>query len=132
MTIPPGLRTALLPTENQHNEQIAFRHRFLTPVSDTCVVSGFAMGQVIYLDERRNERSQPASITQPLFFFDVSCPLSYLTAERIERKLGQVEWVSVDGASLGAVAGHETAFAQADDPGLRNRADSCARALRLP
>jgi 2-hydroxychromene-2-carboxylate isomerase len=90
------------------------------------------MGQVIYLDERRNERSQPASITQPLFFFDVSCPLSYLTAERIERKLGEVEWVPVDGASLRAVAGQETAFAHADDPGLRSRADSCARALRLP
>jgi 2-hydroxychromene-2-carboxylate isomerase len=90
------------------------------------------MGQVIYLDERRSERSQAASITQPLFFFDVSCPLSYLTAERIERKLGEVEWVPVDGASLRPVAGQEAAFAQADDPGLRSRADSCARALRLP
>jgi 2-hydroxychromene-2-carboxylate isomerase len=90
------------------------------------------MGQVIYLDERRNERSQPASTARPLFFFDVSCPLSYLTAERIERKLGEVEWVPVDGASLRPVAGQETALARPDDLGLRSRADSCARALRLP
>jgi 2-hydroxychromene-2-carboxylate isomerase len=90
------------------------------------------MGQVIYLDERRHERSQPAPTTQPLFFFDVSCPLSYLTAERIERKLGEVEWVPVDRASLGAVSDQETTFAQGDDAGLRDRADSCARALRLP
>ena len=48
------------------------------------------------------ERSRSHVVTQPLFFFDVSCPLSYLTAERIERKLGEVEWVPVDGASLRA------------------------------
>ena len=51
------------------------------------------MGQVIYLDERRTERRRSDVVSQPLFFFDVSCPLSYLTAERIERKLGEVEWV---------------------------------------
>jgi 2-hydroxychromene-2-carboxylate isomerase len=90
------------------------------------------MGQVIYLDERRGERSRTASMTQPLFFFDVSCPLSYLTAERIERKLGEVEWVPVDGASLGAAGGQEPPARQADDHVLRSRADSCARALRLP
>ena len=60
------------------------------------------MGQLIYLNERRTERSRSHVVTQPLFFFDVSCPLSYLTAERIERKLGEVEWVPVDGASLRA------------------------------
>src|SRR6201995_1172534 len=134
----PGLRTALPPTENQHNELIAFRHRFLAPVSDACVVSGFAMGQVIYLNERRCERSRTHVVTQPLFFFDVSCPLSYLTAERIERKLGEVEWVPVDGASLRPVntATLELAVTEPDADaelhGLRTRADSCARALRLP
>lgn len=96
------------------------------------------MGQVIYLNERRTERSRSHVVTQPLFFFDVSCPLSYLTAERIERKLGEVEWVPVDGASLRAAT---TASRQVSaDPrdsdaelhGLRTRADSCARALRLP
>src|ERR1700759_999526 len=131
----PGLRTALPPTENQHNELIAFRHRFLAPVSDACVVSGFAMGQVIYLNERRSERSRAHVVTQPLFFFDVSCPLSYLTAERIERKLGEVEWVPVDGASLRAAAPElvgDSSHRDAQLTWLRTRADSCARALRLP
>ena len=95
------------------------------------------MGHVIYLDERRRERHLSDVVTQPLFFFDVSCPLSYLTAERIERKLGEVEWVPVDGASLrGAPAATEVpADAWHADPrwlGVRSRADSCARALRLP
>ncbi|HEY2318586.1 MAG TPA: DsbA family protein [Solirubrobacteraceae bacterium] len=67
-----------------------------------------------------------------MFFFDVSCPLSYLTAERIERKLGEVEWVPVDGASLRrSGAGHEAHHA-GEMHMLRSRADSCARALRLP
>src|ERR1700759_220073 len=128
----PGLRTALPPTENQHNEQIAFRHRFLAPVSDVCVVSGIAMGQVIYLDERRSERSRPALTAPPMFFFDVSCPLSYLTAERIERTLGEVEWVRVDGASLRLPEGEARPHHHGDVHGLRTRADACARSLRLP
>ena len=91
------------------------------------------MGQVIYLEERRSERSRTAVVSQPLFFFDVSCPLSYLTAERIERKLGEVEWVPVDGASLRAAPGPQSAArTDIDAHGLRTRADSCARALRLP
>lgn len=96
------------------------------------------MGQVIYLNERRTERSRSHVVTQPLFFFDVSCPLSYLTAERIERKLGEVEWVPVDGASLRAATtasrqvSAEPRDSDAELHGLRTRADSCARALRLP
>lgn len=95
------------------------------------------MGQVIYLNERRTERSRAHVVTQPLFFFDVSCPLSYLTAERIERKLGEVEWVPVDGASLRtATAARHVALnpgdLDAELHGLRTRAASCARALRLP
>jgi 2-hydroxychromene-2-carboxylate isomerase len=95
------------------------------------------MGQVIYLDERRSERRHADAVTQPLFFFDVSCPLSYLTAERIERRLGEVEWVPVDGALLrcrGAASELPVDAWDADPEllGLRARADSCARALRLP
>jgi 2-hydroxychromene-2-carboxylate isomerase len=95
------------------------------------------MGQVIYLDERRSERRHADAATQPLFFFDVSCPLSYLTAERIERRLGEVEWVPVDGALLrcrGAASELPVDAWDADPEllGLRARADSCARALRLP
>jgi 2-hydroxychromene-2-carboxylate isomerase len=95
------------------------------------------MGQVIYLDERRSERSRPALPARPLFFFDVACPLSYLTAERIERKLGEVEWVPVDGASLHlTTAAPDTLdHAELHSPevhSLRTRADTCARSLRLP
>ena len=95
------------------------------------------MGQVIYLNERRTERSRSHVVTQPLFFFDVSCPLSYLTAERIERKLGEVEWVPVDAAALrGAATGSdvstETLHTDPKLQWLRTRADACARALRLP
>jgi 2-hydroxychromene-2-carboxylate isomerase len=84
------------------------------------------MGQVIYLEQRRADRSRPTTDTQPSFFFDVSCPLSYLTAERIERTLGDVEWIPVDGAAL---AGERD---QAQLDALRERAESRARALRLP
>jgi 2-hydroxychromene-2-carboxylate isomerase len=87
------------------------------------------MGQVIYLDERRSERSRAAPTAPPLFFFDVSCPLSYLTAERIERTLGEVEWVPVDGAALREQA---KPLHHAEMHGLRSRADARARALRLP
>jgi 2-hydroxychromene-2-carboxylate isomerase len=95
------------------------------------------MGQLIYLNERRGERPRSPVVTQPLFFFDVSCPFSYLTAERIERKLGAVEWVPVDGASLRAGAGApevagEDHHSEARLHWMRTRADSCARALRLP
>jgi 2-hydroxychromene-2-carboxylate isomerase len=94
------------------------------------------MGQLIYLNERRSERSRSHVVTAPLFFFDVSCPLSYLTAERIERKLGEVEWVPVDGASLRTgAAGTDVSADPLHDvklQWLRTRADSCARALRLP
>ena len=27
------------------------------------------------------------------FFFDLACPFSYLGAERVERVLGEVEWI---------------------------------------
>ncbi|MFL5865205.1 MAG: DsbA family protein [Solirubrobacteraceae bacterium] len=94
------------------------------------------MGQVIYLEERRTERSRAALTSRPLFFFDVSCPLSYLTAERIERKLGEVEWVPVNGASLGSPAmggeHHRRQDHPPDAPASRSRAESWAAALRLP
>lgn len=85
------------------------------------------MGQVIQLHERRAERARTASA----FCFDVCCPLCYLTAECVERTLGGVEWVAVDGSAL-----REPGSAQiADEPCrrvLRERAEAHARALRLP
>ena len=97
------------------------------------------MGQVIYLDERRAGRSTKQPAVGPAFFFDVSSPLSYLMAERVERKLGAVEWVAADGAVLrriieseAASAGRAPVATSTESRPLRARAESCARALRLP
>jgi 2-hydroxychromene-2-carboxylate isomerase len=90
------------------------------------------MGQVIYLNEHRSEHPATVQVRKPAFFFDVSCPLSYLSAERVERKLGEVEWVPVDGTALRQAAGLTADLQLARDDVLRARADSCARALRLP
>jgi 2-hydroxychromene-2-carboxylate isomerase len=95
------------------------------------------MGQVIYLNERRSERSGATADNPPAFFFDVSCPLSYLTAERVERRLGVVEWVPVYGAALRRAGGDDGPNdahndAAAHDAVVCARADAVARALRLP
>jgi 2-hydroxychromene-2-carboxylate isomerase len=108
------------------------------------------MGQVIYLNERRGERLPATPQQPPAFFFDISCPLSYLTAERVERRLGEVEWIPVDGASMSCGSGGEwtepalAPAARSPERALadgaehsahhavRVRADACARALRLP
>ena len=84
------------------------------------------MGQVIYLDQHRADRSRPTVDAHPAFFFGLACPLSYLTAERVERTLGEVEWIAVDGASLLGERG------PAELDALRERAEIRARALRLP
>lgn len=83
------------------------------------------MGDLIFLSERRPGRSRVAPSTADALFFDLSCPLSYLAAERIERVLGEVEWVPV---STAAVLGDR----KADVDALQRRAESRARALRLP
>lgn len=88
------------------------------------------MGRVIYLHERRPVRIRAIRQDRPTFFFDVSSPLSYLMAERIERTLGEVTWVAADGSLLrrarnGRDRGHNL-------QGLRGRAEAAARAMRLP
>jgi 2-hydroxychromene-2-carboxylate isomerase len=94
------------------------------------------MGHVIYLDERRAERSKKLPDARPAFFFDVTSPLSYLMAERVERRLGAVEWVAADGARLRQLqlddAPDVGAPQAAESRPLRARAEACARALRLP
>ena len=84
------------------------------------------MGTLIVLEDRRRIRhaSAPAAPgVTPEFYFDLACPFSYLAAERVERVLGQVEWVPVAGDRL---------------PGegwpvdLHGEAERRARALRLP
>lgn len=84
------------------------------------------MGQLIDLDERRADRSRLSDGRPAAFFFDLSCPLSYLTAERVERTLGDVEWVPVAAAAVGA--GTEPTATEL----MRERAQQRARTLRLP
>ena len=50
------------------------------------------MGDVIMLLERLAERPAIGN-SGSAFFFDLACPFSYLTAERVERALGDVDWV---------------------------------------
>ena len=94
------------------------------------------MGHVIYLDERRAGRSKKLPDTRPAFFFDVTSPLSYLMAERVERKLGDVDWVAADGMRLRDMWSRTGADAPSlvatESRPLRSRAEARARALRLP
>ena len=99
------------------------------------------MGDLIYLDERRARRVPPAPASRPRFFFDVACPLSYLTAERIERTIGRADWVPVPAAAVRS--GRAVRSERAPRSGrsvrsdravesLRERAQAQAAALRLP
>jgi DSBA-like thioredoxin domain len=83
------------------------------------------MGELIHLAARRAELNRRALDLPPAFFFDVSDPLSYLTAEYVERSLGEVEWIAVDGHAIGDRAA-------SDLPALRAHAEARARTLRLP
>jgi 2-hydroxychromene-2-carboxylate isomerase len=71
----------------------------------------------------REERTAPAAA----FFFDVTCPLSYLAAERVERRLPGAEWVAVDGSALAPVPEDGNELSR-----MRDRAERRAGALRLP
>src|ERR1700759_5162278 len=52
------------------------------------------MGDLIDLQLRRARRAQAVRL-EPVFYFDVTCPMSYLAAERVERSLGQIDWVAI-------------------------------------
>ncbi len=84
------------------------------------------MGELVYLDRRRSQASLAPAHATPLFLFDLAWPESYLVAERIERTLGDADWVPVDGSRLlGEV--HRGSVRE-----RRRRAESVARAHRLP
>lgn len=55
-----------------------------------------AVGQLINLTERFADRSRP-SASSSAFIYSLDCPLSYLMSERVERALGDVEWIPVVG-----------------------------------
>ena len=82
------------------------------------------MGELIHLNAHRAERDGHRPDVPPMFFFDVSDPLSYLMAEQVEPSLGEINWVAVDGTALRDRA--------ADQEWLREQAEASARALRLP
>lgn len=84
------------------------------------------MGELIVLAERLADRSRPAPRGRPAFFFDLACPFSYLAAERVERALGEVEWIPA--ARLALQRGSEGA----EWPQLRQEAERRAAELRLP
>ncbi len=61
---------------------------------------------------------------RPGFFFDLACPFSYIAADRIERLLGDVEWVPVPAEAL--------TDEQPDLEDIKSRAAELAKAARLP
>jgi 2-hydroxychromene-2-carboxylate isomerase len=77
------------------------------------------MGDLIVLADRFADRSRPSGRSPVAFLFDLSCPFSYLAAERVERALGDVEWIPT--APLTEPSWH-----------LRDEAEREARALRVP
>jgi 2-hydroxychromene-2-carboxylate isomerase len=62
----------------------------------------------------------------PAFHFDLSCPFSYLAMERIERLLGDVDWVPTDASVL------RRWDSRPQTDALRAHAERLAGALRLP
>ncbi len=84
------------------------------------VVTG-VMGELIVLTERLADRSRRAGWRRSAFFFDLAYPFSYLVAERVERELGEVDWVPAPMLESGAPTG-----------GRWVAAERRARALRLP
>jgi 2-hydroxychromene-2-carboxylate isomerase len=84
------------------------------------------MGVVIELKDQLSDRSRPRKASRGAFFYDLACPFSYLAAERIERELGQVDWIPVPGAALNEGARWARLGA------TRAPAERQATALRLP
>jgi 2-hydroxychromene-2-carboxylate isomerase len=58
------------------------------------------MGEVIELKDQLADRSRPRGGVRAAFFYDVACPFSYLVGERIERVLGEVEWIPAPAVGL--------------------------------
>jgi 2-hydroxychromene-2-carboxylate isomerase len=84
------------------------------------------MGDLIDLQLRRTRRAQAVRL-EPVFYFDVTSPMSYLAAERVERSLGQIDLVAIDGSAL------RGGDADVIDNALtRAGAELQAQAMRLP
>ena len=88
------------------------------------------MGDLIDLQLRRTKRAQAVRL-EPVFYFDVTYPMSYLAAERVERPLGQIDWVAIDGSAL---RGGDSDVIDNDltRAGAELQAQAQAQAMRLP
>jgi 2-hydroxychromene-2-carboxylate isomerase len=84
------------------------------------------MGEVIELKDQLADRSRLGGGVRAAFFYDVACPFSYLVGERIERVLGEVEWIPAPAVGLDG----GTRWARFD--GTRELAERHAGAVRLP
>ena len=92
------------------------------------------MGDVIKLSERREalRRQRAGRQREPSraqFFFDLSCPFTYLAAERVERAFDEVVWTpaSADALRRSCLADDDVAAA-----GVRRAAEERAAELRMP
>ena len=91
------------------------------------------MGEVIRLAERREarrarSRQRPAPV-RAQFLFDLSCPFTYLAAERVDRAFDIVTWTA---ASASALRGGSLDADEAAVDAIRTAAEQRAAALRLP
>jgi 2-hydroxychromene-2-carboxylate isomerase len=92
------------------------------------------MGDVINLSERRDARDaraagRPRERSRAQFFFDLSCPFTYLAAERVERAFDDVIWTP---ASAGALRRSDLADDDVGAAAVRRAAEERAAELRLP
>ena len=92
------------------------------------------MGDVIMLSERREARrkrrsGQRRERSRAEFFFDLSCPFTYLAVERVDRSFDEVVWTPASTAALRRAC-------LVDDPegaeAVRLAAEERAAALRMP
>jgi 2-hydroxychromene-2-carboxylate isomerase len=95
-------------------------------VSPGCKRLSKDMGEVIELKDQLADRSRSRAGSGAAFFYDVACPFSYLVAERIERVLGEVEWIPAPAVGLDGGARWLPC-----EP-ARERAERQASAARLP
>jgi 2-hydroxychromene-2-carboxylate isomerase len=89
------------------------------------------VGQLINLVEARVDRSRP-SRSVAAFFFALDCPISYLAAERVERALGEIDWIPLAGPAYSLGAPCSTAESNLRAGERWYVAEHEARELRLP
>jgi 2-hydroxychromene-2-carboxylate isomerase len=92
------------------------------------------MGELIMLSERREARRRRTFAprrerSRAQFFFDLSCPFTYLVAERVERGFDDVTWTPACATALGRSSLATDAAAAAV---VRRAAEERAAVLRMP